>query len=273
GIIIEGFKKRKQRNLMKDTATEDIESVSMGNSELKGKAIPVDDNSQSPFGKEKCALAEWKIEEWEESGDTSTWEKRAKGVEPSEFYLDDGTGEILVRVEDPVEDRERVHDEDNTTVEIEGNDEPVVEVGSEDEPPSHIAEFIRENDRVPESRDPVVSALDTGHQHGDRRYYERLIEPHEEVYVYGYVQPREGQEASSVNPENAVVFNFGQAGRRTYRKKKVGDVEATCGRVTSLARFRRYGVLREQSLLDFLTLGQVRKFRKSPSSRKFLIPE
>ena len=53
-----------------------------------------------------------------------------------------------------------------------------------------LREFIARADTPGQPDRPLIAALDWGTQEGDRRYYQHLITPGEEVYVYGTVQQK-----------------------------------------------------------------------------------
>jgi len=190
GMIARAFRLRRQRELMQDTPTEDVESASVGPTEVTGVALPVDEPIPAPFTDDECVLATWTVEEWDESGKTSEWETVDEGVDSVPFYVDDGTGRLLVEPADAGE------------YEVAGADEIDVEVGVDAVPPDPVARFLERAD-TPGDADDGLSVVDLGNQHGDRRYYQGIVEPDETVYVYGNAQIAD--EAAPTNPANLVI--------------------------------------------------------------------
>lgn len=192
-LIWQGFKRRKQRTLMKDTPSEDTESLSMGPSEIKGKAVTQDkDSLRAPFTGDDCVLAKWEIEEYSDDHDDDggSWHTVEKDIRFTEFYVDDGTGAALVR---PHED---------ATFELEDEDWNTINVDSSERGPQPVQQFV-------ESRDDIGYPSGGAGRDGDRRYKQNLIRPNEDVYVFGTVQPRDGTTGTS-NVENLVIEKVGE---------------------------------------------------------------
>lgn len=194
GLMRKAFRLRKQRNLVRETPTEDVESVSLGQSELQGTARPGEAGTiTAPFSDEECLVAEWRVEEYRVTEDSDgnedgSWHRKAHGVEHVPFYVDDGTGQLLVRPDERV------------IYEITEDEEERIEVGVNQSPSSAIREFEKRNGIE------VASGNEShgGHREGDRRYFQNLIQPGEQTYVFGVVQLRDDRR-SSVNQENLVV--------------------------------------------------------------------
>lgn len=191
--MVHGFRMRKQRNLIQETPTEDVESLSAGLSEVQGIARPHPEHGPitAPFSSDDCLVAEWKIEEYESDDDGGHWDTVASGVESVPFFVDDGTGKLLV---DPHED---------SVLDIDESEEPRIRVDSSESPSGQVREFLDREPSVGASGDSLLDVLNFGSA-GDRRYYHHLLEPDEEVYAFGYVEPREGV-SSPDNPENLVL--------------------------------------------------------------------
>ena len=47
---------------------------------------------RAPFSDGGCLLAEWEIEEWEESGKHASWRTEGSGTLTVPFYVGDDTG-------------------------------------------------------------------------------------------------------------------------------------------------------------------------------------
>jgi len=188
-LVREGFRRRKQRELMTDTPTEQAESLSMGPSEVTGVARTGDrEPLPAPFTDEECVIAEWRVEEYDEDAgdDGGSWQTVGSGLDGMPFRVDDGTGEVLVR---PNMDAVYEFDEGSETT---------VSVDVGEAPPAPVRSFIDRSTEV----DPVTdSGGGVGASDGDRRYHQKLIRPEEDVYVFGTVQPREDATSAS-NVEN-----------------------------------------------------------------------
>jgi hypothetical protein len=183
-LIREGFRRRRQRELMTDTPTEEAESLSMGPSEISGVARTGDrEPLPAPFTDDDCVVADWRVEEYDDDdGDDGAWQTVGSGLDGMPFLVDDGTGRVLV---EPNVD---------TLYEFDEGSETTVEVGVDESPPTPVRSFIDRSSDV----DPVTGAGDgVGTSDGDRRYHQRIIEPDEDVYVFGTVQPREDATSTS----------------------------------------------------------------------------
>lgn len=167
-----GLRRRRQRDAIASVGTTDVLRLTPGPAEVYGTADSHEDGPlPAPFSEEECLLAEWEIEEWEESGKHSSWRTEGRGTVTTPFYVDDGTDRVLVR---PGE----------ATVELSGPRE-TVEVGVDETPPEPIRRFVDLDSTPGEPRGAFVRALDWGTQVGDRKYHQRLLRPGEPVYVHG----------------------------------------------------------------------------------------
>ena len=93
-----GYRRRRQRAAIASVETTDALRVTPGPAEVYGTAEPADDGSmRAPFSEGGCLLAEWKVEEWEESGKHSSWRTEGSGTLTVPFYVGDDTGQVLVR--------------------------------------------------------------------------------------------------------------------------------------------------------------------------------
>jgi hypothetical protein len=179
GLIWRGFQLREQRTLLEDFPTEDVESISMGPSEVSGtaRAHPESGAMRAPFTTEDCLVAEWEVEEYQEDDDGGNWYTVEEGVETTPFVLDDGTGTLEVRPGD------------STTFDLEHTDE-TLRVDQDRTPPEPIAEFIQTTPGLDPADDPMLGVLDAGTQTGDRKYHQNLLPPDHHALVFGTVQPR-----------------------------------------------------------------------------------
>ena len=167
-----GYRRRRQRSAIASVETTDALRVTPGPAEVHGAAGPADDGPmRAPFSGDSCLLAEWKVEEWEESGKHSSWRTEGSGTLAVPFHVGDDTGEVLVRP-------------DGATVELSG-DWRTTEVGVDETPSDPIREFVEMESTPGEPSGALLGALDWGTQAGDRRYHQRVLRPGEEAYVHG----------------------------------------------------------------------------------------
>lgn len=89
---------------------------------------------RAPFSDDECVLAEWEIEECDESGKGSRWRTEGSGTLSVPFYVDDGTDRVLVRP-------------DGATVELSG-DRTTTGVGIDETPPAANRSFRQFCDRT-----------------------------------------------------------------------------------------------------------------------------
>lgn len=167
-----GMRRRRQRDAIAGVETTDVLRLTPGPAEVYGSAEPGEDGAlPAPFSDEECLIAEWEIEEWEESGKHSSWRTEGSGTVTTPFYVDDGTDRVLVRPRE-------------ATVELSGRRE-TVEVGVDEAPPEPIQRFLNLESTPGDPRGALIQALDWGTQVGDRRYHQRLLRPGDDVYVHG----------------------------------------------------------------------------------------
>lgn len=185
--IRKGFIRRKQRTLMEDTPTEQVQSLSMGPSEVTGDAVTKDlDPLPAPFSQEECVLAKYEIEEYEEDDDGGNWQTVEEDVVHAPFYLDDGTGAVLVRPDD------------EATYDLDPEDWTKTYVDSSQYGPDPVQQFV-------ENTPGLGFPSDAHGKENDRRYKQNLIKDGESAYVFGTVQPREDATTGSGNAGNAVI--------------------------------------------------------------------
>lgn len=186
-LIRKGFRRRRERALVRDTPTERVESLSIGPSEVTGSAVcpePID----APFSDDECVLAQYEVLEYSDSSNNSggSWQTMDEGVRYSEFYLDDGSGRVLVC---PSED---------TQYELTPGDWTTERVDSSDRGPPAVQEFVHSHDSLDFPRD-------RSGRENDRQYRQNLVLPDEEVYVFGTVQTRDRVESGASNAERLVI--------------------------------------------------------------------
>jgi hypothetical protein len=192
--IRNGFDQYRRSARVRNTPTEDVESLAMGRTELYGEVRPGEDALDQPFADGECVWVEWEITERSStnrpssndgpsSSGNSSWGLVERDVEAVPFDLDDGTGRV--RVTDPQAAFDGNFEarwpfllsDDRETAQDVGTDEPV---------PDPIREFC-------EARDIDVRG------DGKRRYAQTLIDVGSEVYAYG--EARRRRDPASGEPE------------------------------------------------------------------------
>jgi len=185
-LVRTGLRRRKQRTLIEDTPTEEVESLSVGTSEVKGEAVTEDlEPLPAPFSEEDCVVAEYEVEEYHDDDDDAggSWQTVESGVLYTTFYLDDGTGRVLA---EPT---------DGATYDLDPNDGTTVYVDSSEEGPAPVRDFVES--------EGVGFPADRSGRDNDRRYKQNLVRPGESVYVFGTARRRDG--VSSARNQDALV--------------------------------------------------------------------
>ncbi|WP_254837774.1 DUF3592 domain-containing protein [Natronomonas marina] len=191
GLVKTGFTRRKQRTLMRDTPTEDVEALSVGPSEVKGSALAADGPIQAPFSDEECVVADYEIEEYDDNDDDpGNWHTVESGVLHTPFLVDDGTGRV------------RVEPHDEATYELDPDDWTTTYVDSGDRGPAPVQQFV-------DATEGLSYPADATGKDNDRRYKQNLVRDKESVYVFGTAQPRDGDVGGS-NADRLVVRKVGE---------------------------------------------------------------
>ncbi|MFC1709224.1 GIDE domain-containing protein [Candidatus Omnitrophota bacterium] len=91
-----GFKRLRRKRRIENVPTSTVRGLAMGLVELIGKAKK-NKLLVSPFTNTECVFYRYTIERYEKRGKSSSWVTIAKGDSyASAFYLEDGTGKVLV---------------------------------------------------------------------------------------------------------------------------------------------------------------------------------
>lgn len=221
--LYHGWKQRQVAALVRETPRSDVGDVrSPGVVRVRGAVVPKTETESfaSPVGgDEECVLAAWEIEERYDAAKSRSWEPAAWGVDAAPFYVEDGTGKLLVDVDDRVVGNEtddlfapeRLLATDGVSVdglrcEFDSFDVRV-ETDAGESPPRRIAEFIDSTEGVsdePMTRAPAVNA-------SERKYREGTLQAGSEVSVVGYAQPRRDALVSAAGPGDLVVTQSDEA--------------------------------------------------------------
>lgn len=176
-MIKKGFVRWKQKKWIRDTPTQDIESLSIGPSEIKGRFDAKDDPLSAPFSDEECVYYKYRIQEYKHSGDDKSWQTIDRGSSHTPMYVDDGTGRVLVIP----------HEE--TYFEVKSED--TNEYGSSRSPPnSKIKQFVENNDEIDKTDNK-------------RKYREEIIKNKEDGYVFGTAQVEDTDLSDNDDKSNA----------------------------------------------------------------------
>ncbi len=170
-IIYDGFLNFRRRRMIEDTPTSEIHSLAMGPVEIEGTVEPVVGTCPTLFG-EECVLTEYTIEY--PDPDDPGWNTETTGIRAKPFYIDDGTGKVLVNA----------YDIDSTTLDLEPEDGDydtrriIDHDGTGTSMPDGLAEF---------RNDAGVEAVpDSGMlKSGRRRYTQNTIQPGETLFAFG----------------------------------------------------------------------------------------
>lgn len=180
-----GFRRRKQRELVEDTPTEEVQSLSVGPSEITGTVVTKDrETITAPFTHEECVLAQYEIE--------NARETVAADAETTQFYVDDGTGAVLVR---PL----------RATFDLDPDDWRTFVVDSDTPLPPRIRQFMEEKRGLDPTAGRVGSAPLENDERRGRTYRQNLVRPGDEVYVFGTVHPRTDADPGASGPDRLVV--------------------------------------------------------------------
>lgn len=213
--IYTGWKRWRIYGRVTDVTPAPIREIaSPGVVEVEGKISPVAEPFTAPVTERDAAVAAWKIEEWDELGDTATWREVARGIELPAVEVTDGTAAIEVA---PVSKRETAGKWTQTTgvsasdgvrlddLLAEFDSFPVeLELGPDEERPDSIQRLHNDHGLYRETGS-ITNVVDVGKKHGRRRYAEQVIAPGEEGYVLGHVEARDDPTRERLHPDEAVV--------------------------------------------------------------------
>lgn len=202
-----GVAQYRKKRVMRDTPTSKVRSLALGPVEIKGKPEKYEESFESPFSGKECVMYVYSVDVYKTGGPNSSggWSTVEAGVKAAPFYVNDGTGRVLV-------DPDGAEKEPPVTNSYEYTDE------KEDE---EIRRFMSESDSLFENTTDVgitgmaEFATATDLRMGDadllgsgrkRRYEESYLplDSDTDVYVFGRAMGRKGV-SSPDNPENIVI--------------------------------------------------------------------
>lgn len=168
-----------------------IEHLEPGPVSIAGTARPADDGVLPvPFSDRDCLATEYEVREVQ-GKNKQTPTLIADGVESVPFYVDDGTSQVLIRPDE---------------ADLELEKEEKITVAREEQPPEPIQRFLSRREDIDDPKEPTIDV--PGSKIGTRYFREQLIEPGEEVYVFG----KATRGASAEFGETEVEIREGAAG-------------------------------------------------------------
>lgn len=169
GALYHAVKVYRRTKRMSDTETTAVRDVEPGVVELKGTARPAEDEGtvSGPISGKDAVASSVTVERYSSGGKHSSWKTIHEQETVRPFVLDDGTGEVRV---DPPDAAKVSLDEYRWVID-----------GDETEP-DEVRRFVESADGVDAAEKAGDSLLGSGER---RRYEEGVIEPGEDVYVFG----------------------------------------------------------------------------------------
>lgn len=226
-VLLWGYRRRTYHQVIDRTPTSRVLDVSEpGLVELTGEARALEDADgeqrtiSAPLTGDDALIAGWHVEEWQRSGEHSSWQDVADGYDSVPFLLDDGSATIRV------EPRSRVSNSgfltgvpsvgsltdsvetNGTTIDFERFNREY-QLQPDDPRPERITSFERTAPGVDEQTGSFLNVIDIGNAQGERKYHEATIEPGDDVYLLGTVDSRHDDDDAAryqrLHPDDAVV--------------------------------------------------------------------
>lgn len=170
GLIYTGFLNFRRRRLISDTPTSVIDSLAMGPVEVKGTVEAAAGTIDAPFGGE-CVISSYTIES--PDPDDPGWNTVESDLQAKPFYIDDGSGKVLVNAYDI--------DDMALDLEFDGSDHEIRRVinhdGSGEDMPEELVTF-----RQSIGREGTPDAFIGSKK---RRYTQETLRPGDTVFAFG----------------------------------------------------------------------------------------
>lgn len=202
-VLYWGFQTYQFGRTIRNTPPEPIRSVAMGRTEIVGQIVPRNRVYDQPFTDGQCVYAEFTVKEYKryphDDDKEDRWETVQSGSFSAPFFIDDGTGRMLV---EPNEDTlYEISGEHRTRVSVDGNQRPpqpvqefLVGGGTDDEVEiDSSVEHVRRHD--------IGSVSSTSR---DRRYIQTVIPVGEEAYVFGGATRKDPEEVPETDQPIAI---------------------------------------------------------------------
>lgn len=214
-----GYKHWQVSRSVAGTPTSDIRDLDdEGVVALHGEVVSADGTFRSPVAQcEETVLAAWRAEDWKKHGNPGGWKAIAWGIDSTPFYLDDGTGRVLVDPGDHfvpmgflhliyfnVSDPEWGIWLNDVVCNLDGL--PVERRVDLDEPtPEHLQELVDSEVYLsPQSGSSSPLPETSSNTDGDRRYSEEQVRAGDEIYLLGHASA-ESDATHPLGPEDLVV--------------------------------------------------------------------
>jgi len=194
-----GYNVWKKSQLVKNTPTEKVRSMAAGRTELKG-TVREDDQTVSspPFIDADCVYVDAELEVREEHKDDDgeieyEWETVGRKKRAYKFYLEDDTGQVLVRADtdptvDIIDDDHRVKEKYHSGSAVPTEIEQFLGIGSGIEDADGVAGTIGT------VVDTVTDALDGSKRH---RYTQTVLSVGSDIYAFGSAEVKANTDGSS----------------------------------------------------------------------------
>jgi hypothetical protein len=191
---------------------------------------PLEDDLSSPIRDERGVLAKWSVEEYagHEAGRGGGWTEFGSGYESVPFLVDDGSGPVVVEISGEEALRK-------LELDFEGfDDDPALEVDVDERPPNRIRRFLKTHDVRDQQSETSVPTAEDGDEQGDRRYYETVLGPGDEVYVVGVASQRADTETTATATVSSPTgesgtFYLSDRGRSGVLQRRLGRVAVMAG--------------------------------------------
>lgn len=186
----------RKAQLVRNTPTETADAMAFGRTELEGTVKPMAQVVDQPFDDGDCVYAWYKIEEYrrkrrKESADGKgkKWVTLDKGEVVVPFAVNDGTGTVLIDVEDDPDIR--ISKENRTRA----------RVGARETEPEPVQRFLKHNGW--EASHDGVAGVIAGTR---RKYSQAVLPPGEDVYVFGHAELNENDQPVMKRDEETGEF-------------------------------------------------------------------
>jgi hypothetical protein len=161
-LVVGSYVRHRKGQLMRNTPTSEVESMSVGTVELNGTVEPAERTITPPLADDECVLVDYDVEEYRWSDDGKEWKTQSSGRAMAPFYLNDGTDRVLVDVDEYLMDYD-VSEANRSRMK---QDEETRSTGD-------LRDFLLEH-----TDEPVESSK-------PRRFTQEVIPVGEDVYVFG----------------------------------------------------------------------------------------
>ena len=187
-LFFQGFVFLNRKRLIQNIPTSKINALALGLVEVIGRALPSTPKPfKSPYAKANCVFYHYQVQQFVRTQRSSSWRTISNGSSGVPFYIDDGTGKVLV---------------DSKGAEI------------------HLE--TRYISSSPDGKGSVISPwMGSTTSSGAMRYIEKYIMPNENVYVLGTAKKSRDYVAEHQGEVEKRISNW------TKDKEKVKEFDTT----------------------------------------------